>query len=235
MGHPNDRRRRRRPIIYNRTSHRLREIERIIGARHGKLLDTDDADLYLVPVAQAHRHLDEAKHGQATADRILDRITVWAQVRTPLVTREQLLDAAREAMHRPKMGSADALATRLRLTYAERQSLRITTIGACDLNKAGRTRKQKERKRARERARAAAKRAARGAIPRAEYLAKSRSRVQPWKAQGVSRRTYYRRIARGGGTSQLPSNLLSGGQPTCAKDQAQPSRLAGDPLVVGST
>jgi hypothetical protein len=46
----------RRPRIYSRTSHRLREVERIIAFRHaaerplsraGCIPDTDDADVYL--------------------------------------------------------------------------------------------------------------------------------------------------------------------------------------------
>jgi hypothetical protein len=48
---------RRRHLVYNLASHRLRELERIIRARHGSLLDTDDADVYLVPVAQTLRRI----------------------------------------------------------------------------------------------------------------------------------------------------------------------------------
>jgi len=66
---------------------------------------------------------------------------------------------------------------------------RITTIGAVDVNKKGRAmlRKQKRRQR-KER-----ERRERGMKPRAEYEASSLSRTKPWKAAGVSRRTWYRR------------------------------------------
>jgi hypothetical protein len=188
-----DHRRGRHRLVYNRASHRRRELEQIIGYRHGTLLDTDDADIYLVPVAQTLRCIYEKSHGLATTADVLDRLQVWAQVRTPLVSEEQLEAAAREAMGQHKLDNADALAARLKLTYADRMRLGITTIGACDLDKAGRTRRRKERKRRKDRQRAAAKRAARGTIPRTEYLARSHSRARPWATEGISRRTWERR------------------------------------------
>lgn len=236
MREPRDHaRRHRRPITYNPTSRRLRELERIIAARHGSALDTDDADTYLEPVAQTLRRIYENKNGFATTAHVLDRLQVWAEVRTPQVSTGMLQEAAREAMQRPRMDTADVLAVRLNLTYAERTRLQITTIGACDLNKAGRIRKRKERKRARDRARAAAKRKERGVVARTIYLAQSLTRARPWEAKGISRRTYYRQLARAIGTSPSPSNLLSGGRPTCATGQTQPSRPSGDPLVAGSS
>jgi len=107
-----------------------------------------------------------------------------AAVRTAIAN----LEDAKAAMAR-----ADALAARLKLTYADRMRPGITTIGACDLDKAGRTRRRKERKRRKDRQRAAAKRAARGTIPRTEYLARSHSRARPWATEGISRRTWERR------------------------------------------
>jgi hypothetical protein len=53
-----------------------------------------------------------------------------------------------------------------------------------------RAKRRKEQKRARERAR----RKKQGTKPRAAYLAvNSTSRLQPWKAEGISRRTWYYR------------------------------------------
>ena len=71
----------------------------------------------------------------------------------PIFKHEQLAAVARKAMARPRMDTADQLARRFGLTYADRSMLRISTIGACDLNKAARTRRRKERKRLRDRAR----------------------------------------------------------------------------------
>jgi hypothetical protein len=69
----------------------------------------------------------------------------------------------------------------------------ITTIGAFDVNKRQRAKLRKERKRIRDRQRQARKRAERGAVPRAEYLARSLTRTQPWKPHGIHRRTWERR------------------------------------------
>ena len=168
-------------------------MERIICFRHGTVLDTDDADIYLVPVAHTLRHIYEKWHGPATTEDILDRLKFWPERKTSQLPNGLLEACTREAMRRRNLDKADALAIRLRLTYAERMRLNITTIGACDLDKAGRTRRRKERKRRRDRARAAAKRAARGVVQRTQYLAECLSRVRPWEAEGISRRTWERR------------------------------------------
>lgn len=191
--------RRSRPV-YNAASHRLREIERVIASRHGGSLDTDDADVYLVPVAVTLRSICQRKFGRATTEDVLDRLQVWAGGRAPRVANELLIASAREAMHWPKLEKADALAARLKLTYAERMHLRITTIGSCDVDKAERKRRAKIRKRERDRIRAARRRADAGSIPREQSL----SRIQPWKAEGISRRTWYRRL----GTSLSSSRQI---------------------------
>jgi hypothetical protein len=164
----------RRRLVYNPATHRLRELERIISHRHGTLLDTDDSDIYLVPVAQSLHHIYEKRYGPATMADVLDRLQVWAQLWTPLVPKNHLEDSAREAMRCQKLDKADALAVRLKLTYADRQFLRITTIGSFDVNKAGRTRLRKERKRLKDRERDAAKRAASGATPRSQSISRTR-------------------------------------------------------------
>src|SRR5436190_18786552 len=58
---------------------------------------------------------------------------------------------------------ADVLGAKLRLTDAERTHLRITTIGACDFNKAARKGRNLLRKRGRDRITAAKKRQEQGA------------------------------------------------------------------------
>jgi hypothetical protein len=226
MRQPRDHvRRRGHRITYNRSSHRLHELERIIGARHGMLLNTDDFDLYVTPVAQTLRHLHEIKNGLATYNDVLDRLMVWAPLHTPLLSEEQLREAAREAMRRPNMDCADALAGRLKLTYAERQFLKITSIGSFDVNKVGRTRLRKERKRLRDRARDAAKRATRGVTPRSQSL----SRTRPWEAEGICRRTWERHrkvdpalASAFPPVSQIPrvASCLYAGRGICVTDEA---------------
>jgi hypothetical protein len=57
--------------IYNRTTHRLREIERIVRHRHGTVPETDDADIVLDQVAD-------------TADQCADRLRLSYAERTQL-------------------------------------------------------------------------------------------------------------------------------------------------------
>ena len=111
--------------VYNRASHRLRELERIICFPHGTVLDTDDADIYLVPVAHTLRHIYEKWHGPATTEDILDRLKFWAERKTSQLPSGMLEACTREAMRRRNLDKADALAIRLRLTYAERKLVRL--------------------------------------------------------------------------------------------------------------
>jgi hypothetical protein len=99
------------------------------------------------------------------------------------------------------------LAERLRLTYAERTALQITTIRAIDCTE----REQANRREARKRQARTLKRRKQGVRPRAEYLAASTSATKPWEVEGVSRRTWYRRR----GTGLTPANNTNWNQ-TCA-------------------
>jgi len=79
------------------------------------------------------------------------------------------------------------------LSYAERCTLDIRTIGAFDVPKAKRAKLQKEKRRQRDRNRKDEQRRAAGALARADYLANSFSQARPWEAFGISRRTWERR------------------------------------------
>ena len=188
-------RRRKTFRIYNQTAHRLREIEHIIRHRHGVVPDTDDAGIYLEQVAQCLARMLWNKSGKAEFDSLMERLTFWCERWAPEVSIKIQQDVAKAVIGRSRQDNADECAAKLRLSYAERTQLQITTIGAWDVNKRERDRRYKERKRARDRERAARKRAERGAMPRDAYLANSLSRTQPWKAEGISRRTWERRQA----------------------------------------
>jgi hypothetical protein len=181
------------PRIYNRTSHRLREIERIVRHRYGVIPDTDDADIILGEVACCYQHLLWKKFGRPTFDKLLEWLQLWCEQFGPGVSILLLREVAREVCRRPHLSTADECAERLRLTYNERTHLRITTIGSHDVDKRERAKRNKARKRKRDRVRAAGKRAMRGAVCRKQYLANSVSATQPWKAEGISRRTWERR------------------------------------------
>ncbi len=179
---------------YNLTAHRLREIERIIRHRHGVIPDTDDAGIYLNQIARClARLLTAKKHGRVTFEELLERLAVWCGGFAPEVSVKIQRDVVKAVIKHPGMDKADECARRLRLSYAERTQLRITTVGACDVDKRKRRRLYKMRKRIRDREYARRRRAERGAKSREEYLANSLTRTQPWKSEGISRATWERR------------------------------------------
>jgi hypothetical protein len=180
--------------LYNKTTHRLREIERIIAHRHGRIPDTHDADIYFEQVADCLLKMQWKRTLRwLPLKELADRVKLWCETWAPWASMIQCRDAARQALRRRRVDTADQCAARLRLSYAERTQLRITTIGAFDVDKRQRAKLRKQRKRIRDRDRQAKKRAERGALPRAEYLARSLSRSQPWKPHGIHRRTWERR------------------------------------------
>ena len=185
----------RRPArIYSRTSHQLRELERIISSRHGVVPDTDDAGIYLDQVACCLlRHVWKKTGIKPDRAALLERLDLWCDRRGPDVSAKLRRDVVRAVLPRPRLDNADDCARRLRLSYDERTRLGITTIGAYDANKRERARLYKARKKQRDRLRVAAKRADAGALPRAQYLATSLSATRPWEAEGISRRTWERR------------------------------------------
>jgi hypothetical protein len=159
---------------------RCAEISRLLVNRYGAILPDDDAgrdDARLM----AH-HL-----GRLSGDQ-RRRIVNWLDVYAPWFIGAERSKLLAEIDHKPRKWRADKLADRLRLTEAERHHLRITTIGAIDVTKAERTKRRKQAKREF----IAAARRANGAIPRAEYEAKSLSQTKPWEALGMSRASWYR-------------------------------------------
>ena len=133
------------------------------------------------------------KSGRPTLADLNERLDLWCERWAPEVPAILRRSVAKAVHSRPRLDDADECAARLRLSYDERTLLGITTIGSFDVNKRGRAKLRKARKLIRDRERAAIKRAERGAVPRSEYLATSLSATQPWKAEGISRRTWERR------------------------------------------
>jgi hypothetical protein len=182
---------------YDRTLHRLREIELIIKHRCGVLPDTDDVDIVLNQVACCQLQMRRKKLGQLPEfDDLVGRLSLWCERWAPQASIFQCRDAAGEALRRQRIDTADECAAGLRLSYEERTRLHITTIGSFDVNKRERAKLRRERKPIRDRDRQARKRAERGALPRAQYLARSLARTQPWKRYGIHRRTWERRRRR---------------------------------------
>jgi hypothetical protein len=93
-----------------------------------------------------------------------------------------------EASKTRKHLSADNLARFLGVTYAQRQALRLTTIGSVNVKR----RDRKEIRKIRDKIKKEQKRRAAGVRPRSEYEATSLSRTKPWRAVNLSRRTWER-------------------------------------------
>lgn len=163
------------------TALRIAELNRLFTSRHGHTLPSTDTGRDAVLVMAHHlarRHGDAARY-----------IANWIDLRAPWMAADESAEIIRNVMARPIKWRADKLAQRLRVTEAERRRLGIRTIGASDMTKEERKQARRLRQRQRDRAR----RRARGAKPRTEYETNSISRTRPWLAEGISRRTWYRR------------------------------------------
>jgi hypothetical protein len=174
----------RRKGPYNPTTHRLRELEKVISLKfpNGILPYCKSADIYLLHAAKLLR----------TAE-VLDELIIWAEHRAHFTPVEHLNEIVELAKSRQRIEKADELGELLALTDKERTHLKITTIGACDITKAQRARRRKLRKRERDRQRKEIHRREQGALPRREYLKNSLSVLRPWEAEGISRRAWERK------------------------------------------
>jgi hypothetical protein len=99
------------------------------------------------------------------------------------------------------MWKTQELGDHMNLTEADRQRIGIRTIGAIDMTPAER----KQQRKLRDKERKCAGRRAKGAKPHEE----SKSRTKPWLADGISRRTWYRRQAENRGTDSSTVNLVN--------------------------
>jgi hypothetical protein len=121
------------------------------------------------------------------AEALVEAARRMGRKNLPIVEAEAIVHEARYTNRRMK---ADALALWLGCTYADREALRLTRIGACDVGPQVWTELRKRKARLREERR----RREEGVKPRAEWLAaNSLARTEPWKADGISRPTWYRR------------------------------------------
>lgn len=163
---------------------RIADLSTLFRSRWGVVLPDDDAGRDDIRLAVDH--LAALAHPARA-------ITRWLETWAPWLTLAEHRLVIADGIANQRHWKADALAWRLRLTKEERTMLGITTIGAIDHGKAARTKRRKER----DRERKAEKRKATGAKPRTEYEACSTEKQKPWLAEGISRRTWYRRRQQG--------------------------------------
>jgi hypothetical protein len=161
---------------FDKPAARRQEIERF--ARHINVADSDDFRIFLIAWQW---------HNPNSKDAI-GALMMAAQRMGGAITEEQAEQIIEEADTIPKCRKADALGRWLRLSDAMRTALKICTIGSFDVSSRQRALRRKERNRARKEM----KRRAAGKKTRVEFLADAISRTQPWRAEGISRRTWYR-------------------------------------------
>ncbi len=137
--------------------------------------------------------LDEDQHGRGLFAILLHTIAhtggdVAAKMRSawrefaPWLSEAEFERMADEAIKVRRRWTADKLAQRIGLTYADRQRLGITMIGAVDVPKAERDRRREARKVEARRA----KRRAAGVIPRDQYEANARAVRAEAAALGIT-------------------------------------------------
>lgn len=123
---------------------RLNDLARLFRARYGITLPNDDAGRDDLFVALSH---------VAMLSNSRDRMGRYVEIWAPWLTVAEARKVIDHALTNPQRWKADQLAWRMRLTAADRAALGITTIGAVDLNKAGRAKRRKRKARDRERTR----------------------------------------------------------------------------------
>jgi hypothetical protein len=185
--------RRRRNYNFDLPAKRRKEI--VLHACHIEAMDTEDRSRWLIAWVW---------HNPKAKDQIWS-VMEAAKRMGGEITEAEASEITEEASICRKHLSADNLARFLAVTYEQRQALGLTTIGSVNVKKRARKEMLKLRKRrALER-----KRRASGVLARAEYEAKSLSRTQPWRALGMSRRTWERHRNKPRDASVSPPIFLS--------------------------
>ncbi|MER9306775.1 hypothetical protein [Mesorhizobium sp. M0496] len=162
---------------YSKALQRLAEVDRLIADRYGQLLPPERlADFLTVAtlcLKDAHGWLNRYAPYAGDFDTAIDPV-------------KRSIEWRRWNLNVEEAGA------KLALTFDERQRLRIVTMWAADLPINEQKAAVAKAKRERERLRIAAKREAKK--PRSEWLADHQiERQHPWEAEGISRRTWYRR------------------------------------------
>jgi hypothetical protein len=190
---PAPRRRRNRKSAFRLDHIRRREIERL--ARHVGAVDTEDLSRYLIAWAWHNRQSTDPIWAIRNAARRMGR---------PNLTDAEASAIIEEASTIRGYLSADGVAEFLRVSYAKRQALGLTTIGAVNVKR----RDRKVIRRIRDKVKREQKRRAAGVRPRAEYEATSLSRTKPWRAVNMSRRTWERHRNKARDASVSAARLL---------------------------
>ena len=169
---------------------RLGELERLLHRRHhGFILPDDDDGRDSLEIV--------AHHVAGLRGEVESHIIAWAARWCPWLPQSEAAALARRIAAHPEKYTAARLAWRMGLTEIDRTELKITTIrpitATSDADIAARRRQRDGEDQKRRRA---IKRAA-----RPEPI----SHTKPWETTGISRRTWYRRRQKAGGTKPVGS------------------------------
>jgi len=190
-------RRRRRKKYFDRNAMRRSEIIR--HARYTRAMEREqDRRRSLVAFVWHHVDADDLVWAvMATGSQMLMPAIVEKpqpgdppppEMKARPVSEAEAREIVDEALAVSPIFGCDRLAKFLGLPYDVRNKLKIRTIGSIDVKKRARM----EIRRVRDKVKRQNKRRAEGVRPRDEYEANSLSRTQPWRALGVSRRTWER-------------------------------------------
>jgi hypothetical protein len=177
---------------------KLRDLTAVIGGRYGGPVpdDLDDPDLdygdvYLMLAVQ---------HRPPWAEPV-EWLQDWAAEWAPTWSADHVQRIAECAAAKPRWYSGDKSADLLKVTFAERQLLHLTNIGACDMTKKQRKKLVADEKRERDRQRKALHDRANGVQSRNQYLAAAAQKNASREAAGISRSTQHRRDRKARDTS----------------------------------
>jgi hypothetical protein len=161
---------------FNRFALTLNHLRRLYLDRWDELPNNDlgREALWIMANYLARRPGDVARH-----------IWVWARQFCPWKDEQELAILIETVVAKPRRFTVDQLGKLLQVTQEERSRLKLTQIGAVGFPRRARKKRRRELARRREQAR----RVVNGARPHAQ----SADRAQPWKAFGISERTWYRR------------------------------------------
>ena len=122
---------------------RISELNRLFAARYGEQLPDNPEGRRMVTIAAHHLvHLVGSPQ-----KRLMD----WCSLRAPWMTVADIESILTEVVTHPRSWKADSLAWLLKLTYADRQALKIGTIGAIDCNRTQRAALRKAKDKLRKR------------------------------------------------------------------------------------
>jgi hypothetical protein len=172
---------------------RLGNLRRLIQSRYGPTLPDDDAGR-----EDLHELLLQISLGPAAGIKVPNAIAVYAKWMRPHEAA-QLIDQINRTPARLRRSTARQLGQRQRVTNEQRERLRLWTIAPFDMTDAQLEEQRKAKARARERTR----RQKAGSKPRETSIA----RTKPWKTEGISRRTWFRRHGNGHGTNSCEVKL----------------------------